>query len=189
MYLPYAQTRYGWGALIVEASGKPDQVIATLRREIHTYRSTLIIFSIDTTRSLLDLSTFDLVYESRSIGILSLLGVFLAALGLYGVVAFIVKSHSREIGIRLALGAGLRQVKGLFLLRGLRLALTGVLAGAVASVAIGRLLAHFLYGVQPYDPLCLATSCVAVTAVALLACYLPARRATRVDPMEALRYE
>jgi len=189
MYVPFAQTQYNGGALIVEASQKPDTVISLLRREIHNYRSTLIIVGVDTVRSLLDLSTFDLVFETRLLAALSLLGVFLAAIGLYGVVGFIVRSHTREIGIRLALGAGLRQVKALFLLRGLRLALAGVLAGTVAAVAVSRLLANFLYGVKPYDPLCLATGAVAVMVIALLACYLPARRATRVDPIEVLRYE
>ncbi len=189
MYLPYAQTQYNGGAVIVEASRKPDAVISLLRREIHSYRSTLIIVGVDTVHSLLDLSTFDSVYESRSIAALSLVGVFLAALGLYGVVGFIVRSHTREIGIRLALGASRRQVKGLFLLRGLRLALTGVLVGVLASLAVGRLVARFLFDVKPYDPLCLALAAGAVTVIALLACYLPARRATRVDPMEVLRYE
>jgi len=189
MYLPYAQTQYNEGAVIVESSGKPDAVISLLRREIHNYRPTLIIFRVDTVHSLLDLSTFDLVFESRLMAGLSLLGVFLAAIGLYGVVGFIVRSHTREIGIRLALGAGRRQVKALFLLRGLRLALTGVLVGVLASLAVGRLVARLLFDVKAFDPLCLATGVAAVTVIALLACYLPARRATRVDPMEVLRYE
>jgi len=189
MYLPYAQTQYNGGAVIVEASRKPDAVISLLRREIHSYRSTLIIVGVDTVHSLLDLSTFDLVFESRLIAVLSLVGVFLAAIGLYGVVGFIVRSQTREIGIRLALGAGLRQVKGLFLLRGLRLALTGVLAGVLASLAVGRLVARLLFDVKPYDPLCLAIAAAAVTFIALLACYIPARRATKVDPMVVLRYE
>jgi predicted permease len=189
MYLPYAQTQYNGGAVIVEVSQKPDAVISLLRREIHSYRPTLIISGVDTVHTLLDLSTFDVLLESQLTAILSLVGVFLAALGLYGVVGFIVRSHTREIGIRLALGAGLRQVKALFLLRGLRLALTGVLVGVLAALAAGRLVAGLLYGVKPYDPLCLAMGAVAVTVIALLASYLPARRATKVDPMEALRYE
>jgi predicted permease len=189
MYLPYAQSQFNGGALIVEASEKPDAVISLLRREIHNYRSTLIIVGVDSVRSLLDLSTFDLVFESRLMAVLSLLGIFLAAIGLYGVVGFIVRSHTREIGIRLALGAGLQQVKTLFLLRGLRLALAGVLVGMVAAVGVGRLVAGYLYGVKPYDPLSLGAGAVAAAVIALLACYLPARRATRVDPIEVLRYE
>jgi ABC-type antimicrobial peptide transport system permease subunit len=135
------------------------------------------------------LSTLDLIVESWLIGILSLVGVLLAAMGLYGVISYIVRSRTHEIGIRLALGAGSRQVEGLFVFRGLKLAFTGVLVGVLAALAAGHLSARFIYGVKPYDPVCLATSAGAVTVIALLACYLPARRATKVAPMEALRYE
>ena len=189
MYLPFAQTPYDSGAIIVEAGGDPDAVIPLLRREIHSYSPTLVVSGVDTVRSLVDMSTYDLTLESRLIGILSLLGVFLASIGIYAVVAFTVGSRTREIGIRLALGAGLRQVKGLFLLRGLRLALAGVLVGVIAALAAGRLVAGFLYGVKPHDPLCLGTAAGAVMVIALLACYLPARRVTKVDPMVALRHE
>jgi putative ABC transport system permease protein len=189
MYLPYSQTNYGDGAVIVETGNDPAMVISLLRREIHSYSQELAIAHVDNVQSLLDLSTLDLMFEFRLIGILSLVGVFLAALGLYGVVAFIVGSRTREIGIRLALGAGPQQVKGVFLLQGLRLALTGVCVGVLAALAAGRLVAGLIYGVKPYDPVSMAASAAAVTGIALLACYLPARRATMVDPMVALRYE
>jgi putative ABC transport system permease protein len=189
MYLPFAQKPGGMGEVIVECAGNPNAVIPLLRREIHSYSPSVIIPEVDTMKSLLDLSTLDLIVESRLIGILSLVGVFLAAMGLYGVVAYIVRSRTHEIGIRLALGAELRQVEGLFVFRGLKLALTGVLVGLLAALAAGYLVAGFIYGVKPYDPLCLAASAAAVTAVALLACYIPARRASKVDPMVALRYE
>lgn len=142
-----------------------------------------------TTKSLLDLSTLDLMVESWLIGILSLVGVFLAAMGLYGVVAYIVRSRTHEIGIRLALGAGLQQVQGLFVFRGLKLALAGVLVGVPTALATAYLVAGYIYGVKPYDPLCLAASAGTVTSIALLASYVPARRATQVDPLVALRYE
>jgi putative ABC transport system permease protein len=189
MYLPYSQTTYGEGSVIVEAANDPGTVISLLRREIHSYSQGLAIAHVETVQSLLELSTFDLMLEFRLIGILSLVGVFLAALGLYGVVAFIVGSRTREIGIRLALGAAPRQVKGVFLLQGLRLALTGVCVGVLAALAAGRLVAGLIYGVKPYDPVSMAASAAAVTGIALLACYLPARRATKVDPIVALRYE
>jgi predicted permease len=189
MYLPYAQTNYAWGSIIVEAAGEPGAVIPLLRREIHSYSPSMVIGGVDTVRSLVDLSTWDLSVETRLLTVLSLVGIFLASIGLYGVVAFVVTSRTREIGIRLALGAGPRQVRALFLLRGLRLVLTGVLVGIIAALAAGRLLADFLYGVKFYDPLSLAIGAVTVTVIALLACYLPARRATQVDPMEVLRHE
>jgi ABC-type antimicrobial peptide transport system permease subunit len=105
------------------------------------------------------------------------------------VVAYIVRSRTREIGISLALGAGHYQVEGLFIFRGLKLALIGVLAGVFAALAAGYLVAGMIYGVKPYDPVCLASSAGAVTLIALLACYIPARRATKVDPMVALKHE
>jgi predicted permease len=189
MYLPFAQTNYGDGGIIVECAKEPDLVIPLLRREVHAFAPSIVIWGVYTTRSLLDLSTLDLIVESWLIGILSLVGVVLAAMGLYGVVAHVVRSRTREIGIRLALGAGPRQVEGFFVLRGLKLALIGVLVGVLAALAAGHLVAGFIYGVKPYDPVCLAASAGTVTLIALLACYLPARRATQVDPMEVLRHE
>ena len=118
MYLPFAQTYYGEGGIIVESAKEPDQVIPLLRREIHAFSPSAVIWGVYTTKSLLDLSTLDLIVESWLIGILSLVGVFLAAMGLYGVVAYIVRSRTHEIGIRLALGAGPRQVEGLFVFAG-----------------------------------------------------------------------
>jgi predicted permease len=189
MYLPFLETTYGEGAVIVEAASDLAPVISLLRREIHSYSQGLVISNVDTVQSLIEQSTYDLMLEFRLIGILSLVGVFLAVVGLYGVVAFIVGSRTREIGIRLALGAGPAQVKGVFLLRGLKLVLAGVCVGLLVALGAGRLVARFLYGIKPYDPLSLAMGAVAVTVTALLACYLPARRAAKVDPMVALRYE
>jgi len=189
MYLPYLQENYGDGAVIVEAASDLAPVISLLRREIHSYSQGLVISNVDTVQSVMELSTYDLMLEFRLIGILSLVGIFLAVVGLYGVVAFIVGSRTREIGIRLALGARPGQVKSIFLLRGVRLVLAGVCVGLLVALAAGRLVAGFLYGIKPYDPLSLAMGAGAVTVTALLACYLPTRRATKVDPMVALRYE
>jgi len=189
MYLPYSQINFGQGVVIVEADTALAPVISSLRREFHRFSQGMVIAHVDTVQSLIEHSTYDLMLEFRLIGILSLLGVFLALVGLYGVVAFVVGSRTREIGIRLALGAGPGQVKGVFLLRGLRLVLAGVCVGLLVALAAGRLVARFLYGIKPYDPLSLAMAVGAVTVAALLACYLPARRAAKVDPIVTLRYE
>jgi len=189
MYLPFAQTYYDWGALIVETAGDPDTVTPLLRWEIHSDSPGLVISHVDTPRTLVQLSTFDLLMESRLIGALGLMGIFLASIGLYGVVAFIVSRRTHEIGIRLALGARLWQVKELILFQGLRLAWAGVLAGVLAALAVCRLMASFLYGVKAYDPVSFGAGAAIVMCVALVACYIPARRATRVDPIVALRYE
>jgi len=120
---------------------------------------------------------------------LSVLGIFLAAVGLYGVVAYLVNRRSHEIGIRMALGARQGDVLRMVLGRGIRLGALGAAVGLVAAFAVAQVMSSRLYGVTPLDPLTYAASTAVVVAVALLASYLPARRATQVDPMAALRYE
>ncbi len=115
--------------------------------------------------------------------------LFLSSIGLYGVLAFLVAQRTREIGIRMALGATRQGVLALFLRQGMTLALAGVLAGSVAALGGARLLAVMLYGVSPRDPLILIAVAFALALACLLASYIPARQATKVDPMVALRYE
>jgi putative ABC transport system permease protein len=117
------------------------------------------------------------------------IALILAAIGIYGMVAYAVTSRTHEIGIRMALGAHRSSVLRLIIRRGLLLALGGSLLGLAGSLALTRLLSSILYGVQPHDPVTLAAVAVALNAVALAACYIPARRATRIAPVEALRYE
>jgi ABC-type antimicrobial peptide transport system permease subunit len=123
------------------------------------------------------------------VGVLGALGIFLGAIGLYGVVAFTVSRRSREIGIRMALGAERKDVLRLVLRQGLTLAAIGAGIGLVASFAAMRLLSTMLYGVKPTDPLAFVGSAVLVILVALAASWLPARRAASIDPMQALRTE
>jgi ABC-type antimicrobial peptide transport system permease subunit len=122
-------------------------------------------------------------------GALGLLGVALASAGLYGVTAFAVGRRTQEFGIRMALGAGRRDVLRLVMHRGLKLALYGIGFGLVGALLAGRLIRTSLYQVVSWDPLTLALSALALLAVTLLACYLPAQRAARIDPMAALRRE
>jgi ABC-type antimicrobial peptide transport system permease subunit len=118
-----------------------------------------------------------------------LLALLLGAIGVYALLAHIVGQRTREIGIRKALGAQNFDVLGLVLRDGMLLALAGIALGLAASLAVGPVLAAYLYGVAPAAPLTITATVVVISAVALLASYMPARRATKVDPMVALRYE
>jgi ABC-type antimicrobial peptide transport system permease subunit len=123
------------------------------------------------------------------LGLFAAAAVVLAALGLYGVTAFSVSQRTRELGIRMALGAQRSDVLVQVMTQGLRLAVLGVGLGWVGCLALTRVLAHLLFGVTPRDPVTLGLVAMLLVAVALFACWLPARRAAKVDPMEALRCE
>jgi len=118
-----------------------------------------------------------------------LLGLALAAIGLYGVLSYVVSQRTQELGIRISLGAARRDILELVMGQALRVTAWGVALGVVGALAAGRAIASLLYGVTPHDPLVLLLVIVILAAVAAVASYLPARRATKVDPMVALRYE
>jgi ABC-type antimicrobial peptide transport system permease subunit len=122
-------------------------------------------------------------------GVLGCLGMFLTGVGLYAVVAYLAGRRTHEIGIRMALGARRQDVLALVLKQGLRPAVTGIVAGMAAAAAVARQLSSMLYGITPTDPAVFLGGSALVLAVALFASYIPARRATKVDPMQALRYE
>ena len=115
--------------------------------------------------------------------------LFLAAIGIYGLMAYSVQQRTQEIGIRLALGAGSADVRRMVVWQGMQLAAVGVVVGVGAAIGLTRLMSTFLFGVKERDPLVFVTVAVALTAVSFLAVSLPARRATRIDPVVALRYE
>jgi putative ABC transport system permease protein len=123
------------------------------------------------------------------ITLFALTALLLAALGIYGVISYLVSERTHEIGIRLALGASRSNILRIVLRQGLGLAVVGAAVGLVCSLIVSHLMASLLYGVRPTDPLTFASVAFLFLGVAVLACYLPARRAMKVDPMFALRYE
>jgi putative ABC transport system permease protein len=189
VYRPLGQRYRSALTLHVRTAGDPTVVISQLRSEVKALDPNLPLTNLKTMREHMRLPLAPaklLASLSSAFGVLTLL---LAAIGLYGVMAYLVGSRTHEIGIRMALGAQTSGVRKLIIEQGMRLALTGIALGLIAAFALTRILASLLYGVSSTDPLTFAGGAVLLAGVAMLACYIPARRATKVDPMIALRYE
>jgi len=189
MYLPFLQQYRSVMALQVRSQKSPTELLAAIRREAYALDGNLPVFN----ASLLADKLRDSVSSQRStmvlLGGFGLLALGLASIGLYGVMTHLVGQHTREMGIRMALGAQRRDVLKLVIRQGMVLAVVGIVIGLVASLALTRLTRTLLFGVSATDPLTFVVITLLLTLVALLACYVPARRATRVDPLVALRYE
>ncbi|MEK6407646.1 MAG: ABC transporter permease [Acidobacteriota bacterium] len=189
VYQPLAQNHETGMALHVRTNSKPASLAATVRREVQSIEPNLAVTSVESMADVVGGSLFAARMGAVLLAIFGLLALVLAAVGLYGVMSYSVSRRTREIGIRMALGAGSGNVLRLVLKEGMTLVVGGVAAGLIAAAALTRLLASFLYGVSPMDATTFVAIPLVLALVALLASYLPARRATKVDPMEALRYQ
>jgi putative ABC transport system permease protein len=174
---------------VLHSSLPKATLAAELRRAVAQIDNSLPIYAVRTMDEVIEDQAVSERLLTTLVGLFSGLALLLAAVGIYGVLSYVVTQRTREIGIRISLGASRGRVLGLMLKQGLRLTAIGVAAGVIASVAAAKVLSSVLHGVSPRDPFILAATAATLLAVAFLACYLPARRATKVDPLVALRYE
>jgi predicted permease len=189
LYLPLYQFYSSNVTLQVRTTGDPRASAGAVTQAIHGLNSDLPVYDVSTLRARMQPATFVQHMAGSFVGVFGLLALVLAAVGLYGVVAYGARQRTREIGIRKALGAQPEDIGKLVLGQGAKLALVGVVIGLGASFAAARLLGSLLFGVGASDPLTYGLVTLLLIVVALLACYVPARRAMKVDPIVALRQE
>jgi putative ABC transport system permease protein len=193
IYTPYAQSPIPFMmrdiTFVVRTAPDPAALIAPARRAIDAVDPNLPVFDAATMSQLVSETVDEPRFNTVVLSAFAALALLLAVVGIYGVMSYATAQRTHEIGIRMALGAEREDVLKLVVGQGIRLTLAGVGIGLTGAFALTRLLAKFLYGVGPLDPATFAGAAVLITAVALLATYIPARRATKVDPMVALRYE
>ena len=189
IYLPEAQFPTSFMSLVVRTSVDPKTMIAAVRNEIHTLDKDQAIYNITTLDQLLADSISLRRFSMILLIVFAAVALTLAAVGIYGVISYSVTQRTHEIGVRMALGASRRDIIKLVVWQGMTMTLTGVAAGLAASLALTRVLESLLFAVSETDPTTFILIPATLTIVALGACFVPARRATKVDPMVALRYE
>jgi putative ABC transport system permease protein len=188
-YLPHAQDVWRSMVVVARTTVDPASLAGSFRENVWAIDKDQPVADVRTMTEVRSISVGLQQFNSMMIGIFAMVALLLASIGIYGVMAFAVTQRTREIGIRMALGARRTDVLRLVVMHGMKLALVGLVIGLVASWALTRFISGLLYGVEPTDPLTFSAVSGCLLAAALLACYLPARRATKVDPLEALRYE
>jgi putative ABC transport system permease protein len=198
MYVPNAQVNDGVVALtngigaaewIVRTKLPPFSLSVDIQRELREASDGLPVAHIRSMQQVVGESTARNDFYMMLLTIFAGVALLLAAIGVYGLMAYSVQQRTQEIGVRMALGATPRQVQRMVVIQGVRLALVGLVLGVGSSLAMAQLMSSMLYGVKPRDPVTIVLVAALLSAVTLLATYLPARRASRVDPMVALRYE
>ncbi|HEX4076240.1 MAG TPA: ABC transporter permease [Candidatus Acidoferrales bacterium] len=190
-YIPLAQSFASKRALQIRTLVPPESLAGAVRDQISGLAPDLSIMDIETMNQSLNGALGFLVFRLAAIfaGVLGMIGLVLGIVGVYGVVSFTAGQRTREIGIRLALGASSRDILRLVWKQGVRLVIVGIAVGLVAAWSLTRAMAHLLADISPGDPVTYVAVTILICAAGLLACWIPARRAMRVDPMVALRYE
>jgi putative ABC transport system permease protein len=189
MYVPYNQLAVGAVPLVVRTKLEPEAMISAVRGEIQGVDRQVAIGRIRTMTQLMSAALAEQRFAALLVGGFAVLALLLAAVGIYGVMSYAVAQRTHEIGIRMALGAQSRDVLKLIIKQGLALALIGIVAGLVGAFALTRLMKDLLFSVSATDPLTFIVIALFLAFIMLLACWIPAQRATKVDPLIALRHE
>jgi len=174
---------------VVRTSNAQTNVAASLRRALKTVSSDSVVYDVESMNGIISDSLATKRFAMALLGVFALLAIMLSSIGIYGVISYIVGQRTHEIGIRMALGAERFTVVTMVLRQAGQMAVFGVVAGLLAAALLGRLMASMLFGVSFYDALTFSTVAGILLAVALAACWIPAHRTSRVDPMVALRHE
>jgi predicted permease len=188
-YVPNPQHPWGYGSLAVRYEGDFDAISSSVQNSIHSVNRTLPISHVTTLNAIVDGTVTNQRLVAQLSAFFGLLAVFLSAIGIYGLMSYVVSRRTNEIGIRMALGAERARVRWMVMREIAQLVVMGVAIGTVLALTGGRLVASMLYGLKATDPQNLALAMATLLVVAMLAGYLPARRASKISPMEALRYE
>jgi len=188
-YLPHAQDPWQSMVLVAKTTSDPAVLSGALRQEVLAIDRDQPVFNVRTMKEVRSISVALYSFSSATLGVFAAVALVLAAVGIYGVMAFAVTQRTHEIGVRMALGARAADVLKLVVMNGMKLAMLGVAIGLVGAWGLTRLMKSLLFGVQATDLLTFSVVSVCLLFAALLACYIPARRATKVDPLVALRYE
>jgi putative ABC transport system permease protein len=189
IYVPLLQNYADAGTLHVRAAGDAAQITAAVRGVVKELAPNLLLLDVQTLSDRIDQSLNGQRSQTRLLAFFGLLALLLSSIGIYGVMAYSVAQRTREIGMRMALGARSQNVLSLIIKQGMALVVSGVALGLIAAFVVTRLIGSLLFGVTAADPLTFAITSLLLVGVAALAGYLPARRATKVDPLIALRHE
>jgi len=187
VYTPLAQKGQNPMTFVMRTSGDPEAAIAAARRAVHDVDKDVALTAVSTLSDVVRASMGDHRFRTLLLSGFAVVALLLAAIGIYGVLAYVVTQRSRELGVRLALGARPRALFAMVVAQGMRPVIAGSIVGLAAAAAVTSLMKTLLFGVEPIDPPTYVLTAAALAAVALAACALPALRATRVDPLVALR--
>lgn len=189
LYRPYEEAPSGWMSLVIKTSVEPSSLVPAIRKVVAGIDRTQPLFAVESLDQRLANSVAQRRQRMLLLGAFALLALVIAVIGVYSVMAYSVTRRTHELGIRIALGAQARDVRRMVVAEGLRMALGGIVIGCAGALALTRVVSSFLFGITATDPATFVSVCLLLLAAACLASYIPARRATRVDPLIALRHE